>query len=134
MTPGLQKAVRDEAGIAVKATRDQFEKPLLQPLQSLERSKTPMQTLVIVIDPLDNCEGDIDIRHILQLPPQLQMSSTVRLQVPLTSRPKVLICLGFSKMVSHDHKDLILYNIPKEATSQDISLFLKHRLSNIRHE
>jgi hypothetical protein len=130
--PGLQKTVRDDPGITAKGMREQFEKLLLQPLQSLERSDLPMQTLVIVIDALDECEGDNDIRLILQLLPHLQKSTAVRLRVLLTSRPELPIRLGFSKIALHDHKDLILHDVPKEIIEYDISLFLKRRIADIR--
>ncbi|KAJ5819507.1 hypothetical protein N7474_005098 [Penicillium riverlandense] len=134
LIPSVQRAVHNDPGIATKAMKEQFDKLLLEPLLGLKRSGQPIQTLVIVIDALDECEGDKDIRLILQLLPQLQKSNAVHLRVFLTSRPELPIRLGFKKLPNDNHKDLILHEIPKEVIEHDISLFLNHRLSEIRTE
>jgi hypothetical protein len=130
--PTLQEAVRDHPGIAAKTMREQFEKLLLQPLQRMERSDLPFQTMVIVIDALDECEGDDDIRLILQLLPQLQNLTALRLRVLLTSRPDLPIRLEFLRIARDDHKDFVLHNIPEEVIEHDITLFFNHQLVEIR--
>jgi hypothetical protein len=85
LIPGVQKAIHDDPGIAAKAMKEQFDKLLLQPLLSLKLDDLPINTAVIMIDALDKCERDDDIRVILQLLPQLQKSGAVRLRVFLTS-------------------------------------------------
>jgi hypothetical protein len=134
LMPNIQKAVRNNPGIAAQAMKEQFDKLLLQPLLSLKQSDLPIQTQVIVIDALDECEGDSDVRLILQLLPQLQQSNTLRLRLVITSRPELPILLGFSKLSKHDHRDFILHEISREVMKHDISLFLNHRLSEIRTE
>lgn len=134
LIPDIQEAVHNDPGIAAKALKEQFDKLLLQPLLSLKTSDLPIRTMVIVIDALDECEGDDDMRLILYLLPQLQKSSSIRLRVFLTSRPELPIRLGFSEIANHDHNDLVLYEIPEEVIKRDISLFLKRRLSEIRTE
>ncbi|KAJ5982742.1 hypothetical protein N7451_012842 [Penicillium sp. IBT 35674x] len=122
ITPVLQEKVRDNPGIITKGMREQFEKLLLQPLQSLELFKIPIQTRVIVIDALDECEGDDDIRLILQLLPQLQNLTAMRLRVLLTSRPDLPIRLGFLRIADNDRRDFFLHDIPLEVIKHDISL------------
>lgn len=134
ITPVLQEAVLDNPGIITKTMREQFEKLLLQPFQSLGRSKIPVQTMVIVIDALDECEGDSDIRLILQLLPQLQHLTAVHLRVLSTSRPDLPIRLGFLKIADDNHRDFILHDIPLEVIKHDISLFFDYRLREIRRE
>lgn len=128
---GIQKAISDNPNIAERSLTEQFEKLLLEPLLSLKQSNC--QTLVIVLDALDECEDDDDIRVILQLLPRLGESSALRVRIFVTSRPEFPIRLGFSK-IAEDHQDLVLHDIPEEVTAQDISLFLKHRLSEIRSD
>jgi hypothetical protein len=134
LVPGVQKAVYDDPGIAAKTMREQFDKLILQPLLSLKLPSPRVQTVVIVIDALDECGADNDMRLILQLLPQLRESHAIRLRIFLTSRPELPIRLGFSKVANHDHKDLILHEIPKQVIEHDISLFLNYRLSEIRTE
>ncbi|KAJ5885241.1 hypothetical protein N7495_009751 [Penicillium taxi] len=121
LLPFIQKAVDDNPGITTKAMTEQFNKLLLQPMLDLERLNLPIQTMVIVIDALDECEGENDIRQIL-----------CDYEFFLTSRPELPIRLEFSKLANHDHIDLVLHDTPKEVIQNDISLFLNHRISDIR--
>ncbi|KAJ5216362.1 NACHT and WD40 domain protein, partial [Penicillium cinerascens] len=131
LMPILHQAVYENPDIATKGLREQFDKLLLQPLQRLNRSNISLQTVVIVIDALDECEGDGDIQLILQLLPQIQQAATIRLQVILTSRPD-LPRLEFSRMKNDHYKDFILHDIPLEVIEHDISLFFAHQLAEIR--
>jgi hypothetical protein len=77
--------------------QEQFEKLILKPLQNLEQSDVSVQTMIIVLNALDECEGDSDIRLILQLLPRLQNIAAIRLQVLLTSRPIYRSVLDFRR-------------------------------------
>jgi hypothetical protein len=109
LIPGIRAAVQDDPAIAMKGIKEQFEKLLLQPLLSLRLSDHPIKTVLIVIDALDECEGEKDIRLIIQLLPQLQKPKAVRLRVFLTSRPELPIRLGFKQLANHEHKDFVLH-------------------------
>jgi nucleoside phosphorylase len=128
----VQRALDDDPGITMKGMKEQFDKLLFQPLLGLEESGRPIRTVVVVIDALDECDEDKDMRLILELLPELQKPRAVRLRVFLTSRPETPIRLGFRKITNYDYKDLVLHEIRKEVIEHDISLFLNHRLSEIR--
>lgn len=130
LIPSIQKAIQVDPNIATRSLREQFGKLLLEPFTSL--SLSDIQNVVILIDALDECEHDDDIQVILQLLPRLQEASGIRLRIFLTSRLDPPINLGFSKMTSHDYRDLALHEIPEEVTEHDIALFLNHRLLRIR--
>lgn len=134
LLPHLRQAVLDNPGITGKGIREQFDKLLLQPLLRLEQSDLQIRTVVIVIDALDECDGDNDTRLILQLLSQFRKLSTLYLKIFLTSRPELPIRLGFSDIAIQEHQDLILHEIPEEIIKHDISLFFHHRLSKIRCE
>ena len=129
LATGLQSALAEDPGIAKKALKEQFDKLIYRPLLSLPSSGSPVQILVIVIDALDECERQSDIRLILRLLPQLQKSTTIRLKIFLTSRPETAIRLGFKE--HDDHQGIILHEIPIPIVELDIRLFLKHRLNSI---
>ncbi|KAJ5947417.1 hypothetical protein N7466_000432 [Penicillium verhagenii] len=132
LKPGVQKAVQDDPRIAFKGIKEQFDKLLHQPLLALVPPDHPIRTSVIIIDALDECENEKDIQLILQLLPQLQIQkASIRLQVLLTSRPELPIRLGFRKLTS---RNLVLHEISNEAIEHDLSLFFRHRLSDIREE
>jgi hypothetical protein len=126
----MQKALDRDPDIVSKSLREQFEKLLLQPLLSLDQLDQQPQTAVIVIDALDECEHDQDIRNIIRLLPLLQN----RLRIFLTSRPELPISLGFSEIGDHEYQDLALHEIPEEVTERDIRLFLQDRFAKIKHD
>jgi hypothetical protein len=60
------EAIAEHRGIASQTLGDQWNQLLLRPLSKLEVD--PIQSsLILVIDALDKCEGENDIRGILQL-------------------------------------------------------------------
>jgi hypothetical protein len=132
MITSVQKAVDDDLDIAMKGMKEQFDKLLFQPLLCLKGSGRPIRTVVIVIDALDECDEDKDMRLILQLLPQLHKLKALHLRVFLTSRPETPIRLGFKKLANRDYEDLVLHEIREELIEHDISLYLNHRLSEVR--
>ncbi|KAJ6098857.1 NACHT and WD40 domain protein [Penicillium canescens] len=140
LIPGVQKVLNEEPDIAGKSLKEQFDKLILQPFLGLEGSKLLHSTdlrvapIFVVIDALDECARDEDIRVILRLLATLQESKIIHLRVFLTSRPELPIRLGFSQIPSFEHQDMALHEIPEVLVQHDISLFLNHRLSVIRIE
>ncbi|KAL6228710.1 hypothetical protein BDW75DRAFT_226427 [Aspergillus navahoensis] len=127
LAPGVLRAIEDDPDIPAKSLKEQFDRLLLQPLQSLNSSNSSIT--VIVIDALDECEGR-DIPVILDLLPQLQKSKVLCVRIFLTSRPELPVRLGFRK--SDDHQDLDLHELPNPVIEHDIRIFLKERFSMIR--
>ncbi|CAG8881375.1 unnamed protein product [Penicillium salamii] len=129
-----QNTIHEDPGIITKSLKEQFDKLLLQPLLDLPISDRQASTILIVVDALDECEHDNDIRVILQSLPRLQESKFFKIRIFLTSRPELPIRLGFLNISSYDYQDLVLHEIPEEITARDICLFLNHRFSKIRKE
>ncbi|KAE8131510.1 hypothetical protein BDV38DRAFT_288620 [Aspergillus pseudotamarii] len=130
LAPDIMAAIDNDPDISTKALSQQFDKLLLQPLLKLELNE-PTST-VIVIDALDECEQEKDIRVLLQLLPQVQKSKDLRLQIFLTSRPELPIRLGFQQI--QEHQDLVLHKLPNSVIEGDIRLFLQHQLGKIQKE
>jgi len=81
LAPSVQKVIQDDPYISEKALGEQFNKLILQSLQTVILNQ--VVTMVIVIDALDECdweENKDNIRVILKLLPQVQTSSSVRLR------------------------------------------------------
>jgi hypothetical protein len=131
---GVQKALDQDPDIASKSLKEQFEKLLLQPLLNLNQLAGQPQNTVIVIDALDECEHDQDIRIIIRLLPLLQKANAIRLRIFLTSRPELPISLGFSEITNHEYQNLALHEIPEKVTERDIRLFLRDRITRIKHD
>jgi hypothetical protein len=132
--PAIQKAIHDDPEISTKGLKEQFDKLLLKPLLSLNLSIVSIPTAVIVIDALDECEVENDMTVILQLLPLLQKSSTIRLRLFVTSRPDIPIRWGFSRIANYDYEVLVLHEVPDREIKNDITLFLQHRLAEIKAE
>ena len=91
-----------------------------------------MQTFVLVVDALDECEDEDHIRLILQVLAKVEALDTVRFRIFITSRLEISIRLGFHKMPKIIHCDLMLHSIPQSIIEQDISVFLRHELNKSR--
>ena len=87
-----------------------------------------------MVDALDECDRESDIKHVLQLLADTRGLDPVRLRVLVTSRPEIPIRDSFSRFPDDKHHDLVLHNITEFVVDRDISVFLKHHLSMIRPE
>ncbi|KAH8703496.1 WD40-repeat-containing domain protein [Talaromyces proteolyticus] len=130
---GVQETLDHDPDIASKSLREQFEKLFLQSLLHLNQLGQP-QTAVMVIDALDECEHDQDVRNIIRLLPLLQKVKAIDLRIFLTSRPELPISLGFSEIADHEYQDLALHKIPEEVTEHDIHLFLRDQFAKVKHD
>jgi len=126
MIPHVRKAIDADPAISGKTMKEQFENLILQPIQHI-----PPRTskLVIVVDALDECDREGDVKAILHLLSQNQHIISACMRIFVTSRPELPIRLGFSKM---SHQDLVLQDIPQEIITHDIATFLEHEFAKIR--
>jgi hypothetical protein len=133
--PSLQKqvcdAIMEQRDVVKLSLSDQWHQLILHPLSRLEQ---PHQSYVLIIDALDECEGDQNVRIILGLLAEARSIKTVRLRVFLTSRPEIPIRHGIHYIPQAEHQDFILHNIPPTIINHDISLFLEYNLRIIRQE
>jgi hypothetical protein len=132
MLPVIQEALDKDSKIADKSLKDQFEKLILQPLLRIKQAQPPVLARVVVIDALDECEQETDIRAILQLLARTKDIQPVPLRVVVTSRPELHIRLGFKEMPNGTYQDLVLHKVSKSTIEHDIRLFLEHELGDIQ--
>lgn len=135
--PSLATSIRDaidaDPALPSKALKDQFEHLIQKPLQLPEGNPTKLKTIVLVIDALDECERDDDVRVIIKLLSQARALSSVRLRTFVTSRPELPIRLGFNT-IKGQYQDVVLHEIPKPIIEHDIAAFLGYKLKEIRNE
>ncbi|KAG8664841.1 uncharacterized protein FPOAC1_013621 [Fusarium poae] len=132
VAPYIRSAVNADPAIADKAVREQFEKLVREPLLKATATSLSRPSVFIVVDALDECEKDADIKLILQLFSNLRFAGPLCVRVLVTSRPELPIRLGFSS-IGNAHQDLILHKIPLPIIEHDISVFLRHEFANIRN-
>jgi hypothetical protein len=127
-------AVAERSNIASQSLRDQWQHLVLRPLSKLHELEPEPKTYIVVVDALDECDSDSNIRIIIQLLAEARSLTGVRLRVLLTSRPEVPIRLGFRQMVDAEHKDVMLHDISPSIVEHDIKLYLEYHLRIIARE
>ncbi|KAK0645495.1 hypothetical protein B0T16DRAFT_428600 [Cercophora newfieldiana] len=125
----IREAIDADPDVSKKALRDQFENLILQPLKSIHHTTG----IAIVIDALDECDGDEDVKTIIALLAQANVLRSVCLRIFITSRPELPIRLGF-KDVQGKYQGLALHQIPEQVVEQDISTFLAYELTRIKNK
>ena len=125
-------AIAEHGDIVSLSLHDQWHQLVLGPLSKL--SEDSCSSYVIVIDALDECDDDNNIRVILRLLAEARLLKTVRLRVFLTSRPDILIQYGFCQIPDTEYKDFLLHSVSPSIVDHDISIFLEYNLSIIRQE
>ncbi|KAF4342949.1 vegetative incompatibility het-e-1, partial [Fusarium beomiforme] len=128
----IKNTIDTYPAIIGKGVREQFDKLVREPLSKASEAIATLSSLVIVIDALDECEQDKDIKLLISILTNTQILRP-RLRVFLTSRPELPIRLGFSK-VKGTYKDLILDQIPAQTVGHDISVFLANEFRRIRDD
>ncbi|KNB07800.1 hypothetical protein FOXG_19913 [Fusarium oxysporum f. sp. lycopersici 4287] len=132
-TPGaatlIKNAVEADSAIADKTVREQFEKLVREPLSKATTTSLSRPS-VFVIDALDECERDADIKLLLELFSTLRFAY-FHVRVLITSRPELPVRLGFSS-IEGTHQDLILHQISQSVIEHDIAVFLRHEFNSIR--
>jgi hypothetical protein len=133
MLPGIRTAIDEDPAISQRALKDQFEKLIFQPLVKIKQAALQAPARIVVIDALDECEQEQDIRAILQLLAQTKDIQPVPLRIVVTSRPELHIRLGFKEMPNGTYQDLILHEVQRSIIEHDIRLFLEHEFGMIRN-
>ena len=120
--PGFALHVKDaldfDPDIVSKSVAKQFAALVEAPIEQLIKTSTQPSGFALIIDALDECEGDDEIRsliHILSSPSSAQRC----LRILITSRPDLPIRLGFAK-ASGTYRALILHNMPAATIKHDI--------------
>ncbi|KAL8631125.1 hypothetical protein Q9189_003159 [Teloschistes chrysophthalmus] len=128
-------AVEDEPGLGQSASlRDQYEKLLIRPLRRMAPLPVNHDPLCIVMDALDECDEQHDLRTLLRLLAGTDDIPTLRLKILVTSRPELLIRHGFERMSTIFHRDLALQDVPRAVVNTDIMTFLKHELKEVQYD
>ena len=132
MAEHVHNAIEAEPSVAEKSVAEQFEKLVLEPLRKVKSNpQTPLRTMVVVVDALDECDREDDVTTIIGLLPKAKQLSSVRLKFFVTSRPEVPIRDEF-KEINGSYKDIVLHKVSEPVIEHDISVFLEFRLKDFR--
>ena len=129
----LVKAISNDEGISNRTLKDQWDELILQPLSKLGAGSF-QAPLFIVIDALDECEKESDVRLVLHLLSDSRSLGRLYFRVFITSRPDIPVRHGFSLIPNQDHQDFVLHDISQSIVDGDIFTFLQHTLTDIRRK
>ncbi|KAF1816161.1 hypothetical protein P152DRAFT_112680, partial [Eremomyces bilateralis CBS 781.70] len=135
--PSLQQhicdAIIERRDITSQSLRDQWQQLILGPLLKLGESGS-QSSYILIVDALDECDGDNNIRIIIHLLAEARLLKTVRLRVLLTSRPEIPIRYGFRQLPNANLQDFVLHSISPSIVDHDISVFFEYNLKLIGQE
>ena len=94
LEPYVREAIDADPAIAKKSLRDQLEKLIQQPLDRIGQA----MVILVVVDALDECDGDNDVKTIISLLATAKALRSARLRIFITSRPELPIRLGFKNI------------------------------------
>ncbi|KAF7513137.1 hypothetical protein GJ744_010533 [Endocarpon pusillum] len=129
----IRDAVTERNDIASQSLHDQWEQLILRPLLKLDEH-SDQSTYVLVIDALDECDNNSNIRIIISLLAKARCLKTTRLRIFLTSRPEIPIRNEFQQILDTQHRDFVLHNISPSIIDHDISIFFEYSLNLIGQE
>jgi hypothetical protein len=132
MASHVKKALQDNPSIGDKMLSKQFEKLILEPLQSC-RSLPPV--IVVVLDALDECENQASAARIIELLPSIENVSSTCFKVLVASRPECHLRTSFAQLECESHVLFLkeaLHEVADEEIRKDISIFLRSKLGEIR--
>ncbi|KAH6881046.1 hypothetical protein B0T10DRAFT_609246 [Thelonectria olida] len=127
-----KNAIDADTTILGKGVQEQFKRLILEPLSRIPQDARKAATLIVVVDALDECERDDDVKLIINLFSRIKSLQSPRLRIFVTSRPDLPIRLGFSA-IKGKYQNLVLHEIPEHIVEHDISAFLRHELAAIRN-
>ena len=125
-------AITERPDIASQSLRDQWHQLVLGPLAKLHDNCR--HAYILVVDALDKCDDDNNIRIIVRLLAEARSLETARLRVFLTSRPDIPIRYGFCQIPNAEHHDFALHSISPSVVSHDIAIFIDYNLRLIGDE
>jgi len=143
LAAGVRRAICNHPDVPRQSLRDQWERLILGPLSQLnELSSGPVQSVMLVIDALDECSDSKDTGLILALLSQAKSFSSFRFRVFVTSRPETRIRHDFDDISQDAYRDFILHQIScqtadysivsRNTVNNDVYTLLRHEFDRIR--
>lgn len=133
MTSHVRAALKNKPEIIHLAMKDQFEELILKPISEIKSQASAPHTRLVIIDALDECEPEEDIKALINLLSTGQKPHHLQLKFFLTSRPELPIRIGF-QAVHGTFQNFILHEVGESVIKHDIAAYLRHQLGIIREQ
>ncbi|KAM0263521.1 hypothetical protein ACHAQJ_001140 [Trichoderma viride] len=130
LAPHIREVLEIDPSIHEKPLNDQFQKLILDPLKK-SLGCWPSPSLLIVIDALDECGFEENMRALIGIFSKAQYTYKPQLKFFLTSRPELPIRLGFEE-IGGKYDNLLLAAVPAPTIGHDIETFMRCKLHAIK--
>ncbi|KAM0417445.1 hypothetical protein ACHAPT_012594, partial [Fusarium lateritium] len=127
------EAIEKQEDIMDHSFRDQWKHLIAGPLSRLSNRPAKSRVL-LVVDALDECDNENDIRAILRILTTANSLKNVLLRIFITSRPETTIRHGFNKIPDDEREVFVLQEILRDVVNQDLSVYFQEKLKTIREE
>jgi hypothetical protein len=134
LQPYVCEAIAGRTNIAHQALNDQWYQLVLLPLSRSDVALHLRSPFIIVVDALDECESENDIKMICQLFAEVQRLIPHQLRIFMTSRPETSIRSGVYHIPHAMCRDLVLHDVSPAIVDQDISVFIRYSLAHVAKE
>lgn len=124
----VKEALDSDPQICTKTTTEQFEKLLYEPLAAASSSRAG-PTTVVVIDALDECEGEDSIVLLLRLLARVH-SIPNGPKIFVTSRPDLYPRIAFRR-IKGVYQGVVMEKMAR--AKEDIAIYIQHELANVRN-
>ncbi|KAI0884183.1 vegetative incompatibility protein HET-E-1 [Annulohypoxylon maeteangense] len=131
--PYICEAIDGQEDVMGLSLKDQWQRLIINPLSKLHFNH-PRPTVLIVIDALDECENEGDVRILIRTLSTARTLTNIRLRIFVTSRPEILIRHGFTKIPEVEREVFALHEISPDIVDRDLSIFFENHFSAIREE
>jgi hypothetical protein len=133
--PGLGHAIaaalENDSLLCERHMTKQFEKLLLQPMQSGLSGNALPQDCFLVIDALDECEDTEEIEILLKLLKRIEDVTAARVRILVTSRPDPPLVAGFNDMSNDLLHDVQLEQAQVESIKPDLEIYIRYELAQM---
>jgi hypothetical protein len=134
MGSAIAAALEKDSLLCERHMTKQFDKLLLQPIQSGRAGDTLPKECFIVVDALDECEDVEQIEALLKLLARIEDIVAARVRLLVTSRPDSPLVMGFREMSNDLHRDVQMEEAQVPSIKSDLRIFFDHELAQVRSQ
>ncbi|KAK4219874.1 WD40-repeat-containing domain protein [Rhypophila decipiens] len=131
----IYEAMAKHENLADSELKEQWHHLILTPIKQLQHNRdSSPSTILMVLDALDECDNEKEIRLILKLLPTSKEIKNTRLRILVTSRPEIYIRSPFKKIPEGERQVCVLHEIAPETVNSDLNLYFTNKFMSIRDE
>ncbi|KAF5984577.1 vegetative incompatibility protein het-E-1 [Fusarium bulbicola] len=127
------EAIGNREDIIQQSFRDQWKQLIIDPLSRIS-AHSAESPILLVIDALDECDDENDIRSIIRILASASGLNNLKLRILITSRPETPIRHGFNRMMESEREVFILQEIPPDVVNQHLRTFFNDQFRKLREE